>query len=118
MCEKPVVVEGHYAQDVVPDKFVSLIFVLRKAPWRLKEIFEERGYNKKKVEENVEAEILDVCLVEAVESYGGERVCEIDTTSRNSDEIVEEILSIMKGGSPCVRGLVDWLGHESSKMLM
>ncbi|MBS7651755.1 adenylate kinase family protein [Candidatus Bathyarchaeota archaeon] len=116
--EGPIIVEGHFAHDVVPAKMASMVFVLRRAPWRLKSELERRGYGRMKVRENVEAELLDVSLVEALEAYGEEIVCEIDTTSLAIEEAAEEILSILEGRIPCRRGFIDWLGHPMSKMVL
>lgn len=113
-----LVFEGHYAPDVVPQEAVSLAFVLRRAPWRLKEVLDARGYPEEKVMENVEAELLDVCLVEAVEILGEERVCEVDTTDGTPDEVVDELMAIIRGLKPCRRRIVDWLEHPESMGLL
>jgi len=47
--EGPIVVEGHFAYDVVPPEGVSHAFVLRRSPWILKEELEARGYPGDKV---------------------------------------------------------------------
>jgi adenylate kinase len=110
----PMIVEGHFAHDVVPAEMASRVFVLRRAPWRLKEEFEKRGYGKMKTRENVEAELLGVSLAEALEAYGEELICEIDTTDLAPEEVADEILSTLGGGTPCRRGFIDWLGHPMS----
>lgn len=116
--EAPLIVEGHFTANVVPPEAASFIFVLRRAPWRLKKELEARGYGEEKVKENVEAELLDVCLVEAVEAYGADRVCEIDTTDRTPEEIGGEVLSILDGEGTCRRGHIDWLGRAESEGLL
>jgi len=113
--EGPIIVEGHYAYDVVPSDLVSHALVLRRAPWVLKEELRERGYSDEKVKENVEAELLDVPLVEAIEALGPDLVCEADTTGRTPDETVDEVLSIVEGSMPCRRNLVDWLGSPETR---
>lgn len=116
--EEPLIIEGHFAADIVPPEAASFIFVLRRAPWRLREELEARGYTPEKVRENVEAELLDVCLVEALEAHGPERVCEIDTTNWTPEEIVKEILSVINGASACRYGRIDWLGCPESEGLL
>jgi len=113
----PLVIEGHFSQDIVPPECVSNVFVLRRAPWRLKDELESRGYSPEKVKENVEAELLDVCLVEAVEAYGEEKVSELDTTGIEPNEIVETIISVLRGEAPREIG-VDWLSHPESRGLL
>lgn len=116
--ERPVIVEGHFAADVVIPAAELLIFVLRKAPWRLKEDLEARGYGEEKVSENVEAELLDVCLVDSLEVHDSERICEVDTTDRPPEDVVEEILSVVHGDAKYRRGHIDWLGRAESKRLL
>ncbi len=109
-CERDVIIDGHYAVDVVPAEQVHLVFVLRRNPDELKKLMENRGFKESKIQENLEAEILDVCLSEAVEACGPDKVCEIDTSGREIGDIVDEIISILEGNSQCRRGIVDWLG--------
>jgi len=113
----PLIIEGHFSQDIVPPVNVSIVFVLRRAPWKLKGELESRGYNPEKVKENVEAELLDVCLVEAVEAYGKKKVCELDTTGVEANEIIEKITSVLRGERSCETG-VDWLSHPESRELL
>jgi len=106
---RPLVVVGHYAQHVVPKEAVLRAFVLRRNPYELMEILKSRGYVSRKLYENLQAEILDVCLYEAIQAYGPELVYEIDTSSREPEEVVEEALRALKKGLSRV-GIVDWLG--------
>jgi len=105
-----VIIDGHYAVHVVAPEVVNFVFVLRKDPLKLKTLMEERGYSSRKLWENLEAEILDVCLSEAIEVCGKNKVCEIDATDKSIDEIVDEILGIIDGKRRCYVGIVDWLG--------
>ena len=105
-----VIIDGHYAVDVVNPEAVDFVFVLRKDPRRLKALMERRGYSGKKLWENLEAEILDVCLLEAIDVCGKDKVCEIDTTDISIDEVVDEVLRVINGERKCGVGIVDWLG--------
>ncbi|MEM2995415.1 MAG: adenylate kinase family protein [Candidatus Bathyarchaeia archaeon] len=108
--EKIVVVDGHYAASVVPKKLATHVFVLRRDPAELKIFMEKRGFTNHKLWENLASEILDVCLVEVLEVYGGEKVCELDVTSKSVEEVVDEVLQILAGQRKCRVGVVDWLG--------
>jgi adenylate kinase len=116
--EGPLILDGHFAPEVVPPEAVFLALVLRRAPWILRGELAARGFPEEKVRENVEAELLDVCLVDAVDSLGRERVCEVDTTGKTPGEVLDEAVSIIQGGRPCRRGLVDWLGCDESRGLL
>ena len=108
--ETDVIIEGHYAQDIVPSSMVSHVFVLRRHPEKLKAEFEARGYDERKILENLTSEILDVCLVGAVKKYGLERVDEINVAGMGVKDVVEEVLRALNGQRKSSVGLVDWLG--------
>ncbi len=83
--EKDTVLDGHLSHHYPTDFCV----VLRTKPDVLRERLEERDYSEEKIEENVESEILDVILSEAVQKQ--ENIIEIDTTDRDAEEIAKEI---------------------------
>ena len=77
-----VVVDGHYAAAVTPKALVTNVFVLRRNPEELREFMRNRGYTERKQEENLAAEILDVCLVEALRKQDKPNVCELNITGK------------------------------------
>lgn len=106
-----VIVDGHYATDVMPKDQVAKVFVLRCHPEELERRMEERGFPGSKIKENLAAEILDVCLIDAVTNVGEEKICEVDSTGQTVDDTVSRVLSIIRGRKPCSVGIVDWLGR-------
>lgn len=104
-----VVLAGHYAVDVVPSENVSRVFVLRRNPEELKPILEARGWSGIKLWENLACEVLDVCLADAINACGENKVCEIDVTGRSAENVVAAILQILKDERKCFVGVVDWL---------
>lgn len=109
-CKRDVIIDGHYAVDVLPAKDVDMVFVLRRNPEELKETMKNYGFKERKFWENLAAEVLDVCLWEAVRTCGHDKVCEIDATGKRAEEVVEDILSVLEGKRRCRVGVVDWLG--------
>ncbi len=107
--QRDVIVDGHYSVDVVPAEDVHLVFVLRRDPDELRKLMENRGFSEAKIQENAAAEILDVCLCDAVEACGVDKVCEIDVTGREVDEVGEEAVSVLQGKRNPSVGIVDWL---------
>lgn len=108
--DRDIIVDGHYAIDVVPTKEVSLVFVLRRDPDELRRLLENRGFEGRKLKENLAAEVLDVCLWDAVRACGSDRVCEIDASGKEVEEVVECVSSVLEGKRACEIGMVDWLG--------
>jgi adenylate kinase len=108
--ENDIVVDGHYAAAVTPTELVSKVFVLRRCPKELKTFMQKCGFTEPKIYENLAAEILDSCFVEALQYHKEPgKVCELDVTGKTVEDVVSEILDLLKTGL-CHRGIVDWLG--------
>ncbi len=105
-----VVVDGHYAVNVVPKNLVTLVFVLRRDPLELREFMRRRGFSEPKMTENLASEILDVCLVEAIKAVGEGKTCELDLTGKSGEDVVGAILEVISDPNKCRIGVVDWLG--------
>jgi adenylate kinase len=103
-----IVVDGHYAAAVIEPSLVTYVFVLRRNPKDLKKQMEACGFEGTKLWENLSAEILDVCLSEAISIHAG-KVCELDVTGKTVKEVTNEVLEVLKKGKKCYAGYVDWL---------
>ena len=108
--EGNIIIEGHYTVDVVPKKAVNTVFVLRRDPTELIDVLKKRGFEGKKLWENLAAEILDVCLWDALSACGANKVCEVDVSGKTVKAVVEEIILVLEKRTPCRSGIVDWLG--------
>ena len=84
------------------------LIILRCRPDVLKERLNGRGYSPEKIRENVEAEALDVILIEAVNAYQPEQIFEIDTTNINAEKTADLILAFTEGKLPAAFGSIDW----------
>ena len=104
-----IIVDGHYASAVTPQELVTYVFVLRRNPLELKCFMEKCGFEGDKLWENLSAEILDACLIEAIEMQS-DKVCELNVTGKTVEEVVCEILDILERRKKCSIGIVDWLG--------
>jgi adenylate kinase len=107
--ESNLVVDGHYAAAVTPQALVTYVFVLRRHPAELQRVLEERGYSRPKQNENLTAEVLDVCLVEALNSQDKAKVCELDTSGKTMEETLSEVLAVVEGKKRCYAGYIDWM---------
>jgi adenylate kinase len=96
------VIEGHVSHYLP----VDIVVVLRAAPRLLRERLTERGWSKAKIDENVEAEALDVILVEALEL--NDRVYEIDGTCMTQEQIAGAVREIARGTDKYKPGSVDF----------
>ncbi len=98
------ILEGHLSHHLD----VERVIVLRTDPKVLEQRLLQRGFSNKKVAENVEAEILDVVLIEAVALHA-DRVCELDSTGA-IDETAQRAWDIIQRRDldRFVPGRIDW----------
>jgi len=87
------ILEGHLSH-LLPFED-PLVIVLRAEPRELKRRLRDKGFSEEKIEENVEAEALDVCLIESMERH--RKVYEIDTTNLSPRETLQAALDIIYG---------------------
>ncbi len=112
--EGKVILEGHLSHLLDPD----LIIILRCNPIVLKERLESKGWPKEKVLENVEAELVDAILIEAIET--GKDVYEIDTTNLKPGEVARIVDEIVSGNDEVREmhkpGRIDWISIVGEKI--
>jgi len=113
-----VIIDGHYAATATPKPSVTKIFVLRRDPVELRRLMEKKGFTGQKLWENLASEILDVCLVDALNAHGSEKVCELDITGKTAEETANEMIDILNGCKKCYVGTVDWLGKLEKEGLL
>jgi adenylate kinase len=115
--KKDIVIDGHYAASVVPKRLITHVFVLRRDPVELRKFMENCGFTNRKLWENLASEILDVCLVDALNVHGNGKVCELNVTGKSVNKTVDQILNILKNREKCCIGVVDWLARLESEGL-
>ena len=99
---------GHYG-EIVPAELVKKAIVIRLDPIELESRLRDRGYPEKKVRENVQAEILDSCLIGAVEAFGQDGVVEIDSTGLGEDALAKVVSEAIDGNAGAPPGTVNWI---------
>jgi adenylate kinase len=87
------------------------IVVLRCRPDELKKRLARRKYREKKIQENADAEALDVCLIETVEAFDPSQILELDTTGHDAAYGAGYIEGFVRGEIPADFGHIDWSGY-------
>ncbi len=101
--EGDFVLEGHFSHMLCPD----VAIVLRCSPKVLERRLRKKRWDESKIRENVEAEAVDVVLIEALENVPD--VCEINTTKKTPGQVAKDIEKIIAGERQKYRvGNVDW----------
>jgi adenylate kinase len=62
-----------------------------------------------KMKENIAAEVLGITLYDSVETFGKERVAELDATGKTPQDIAKDIISNLQKKSRKQIGIIDWL---------
>ncbi|KAL7470781.1 hypothetical protein ACHAXS_011108 [Conticribra weissflogii] len=98
------IVADYHSCELFPERWFDLVLVLRANTDVLFDRLTERGYNEKKRSENLEAEIMQVVLDEARESYALEIVQEVPSNT------VEELES---NAERCQVWVEQWVANNS-----
>ena len=90
----PLVIDGHVAR-LLP-MLVSKCIVFRCSIYNLRQRLVVRGYNDSKIDENVEAELMEVILTDMMQLYGKDLVSVV-STDVSIEETFGEVLAILAG---------------------
>lgn len=102
-----ILIESHLAHHFD----VDVIIVLRCHPTELERRLQKRGMGTNKISENMEAEALDVILIETLEKHDSEKIFEIDTSEQSITAVAEQIDSVIAGHREPQFGLVDYSSY-------
>jgi adenylate kinase len=106
--DRGMVVDSHVPLRITSSRLVRVI-VLRCHPKILEQRLSRKRWPKRKTSENLQAEILDICLWDAVQNYGWKRIVEIDTTAVQPCCVVETAIRALKQKGIQREPNVDWL---------
>ena len=100
------IIIGHLAPYVLDNEKIDAVIVLRRSPYDLIQVYEQRGYSDKKNKENASSEILGVITYDSINQFQ-DKVVQIDVTGRNVKEVLEKAESAISGKTDSEE--VDWL---------
>jgi adenylate kinase len=104
-----VIIDTGYVGSLVPRNQNIFAIVVRLDPVTLSRRLRRRGWSRRKLWENVEAELIDVALVETVAWLGKSHVTQIDSTGKSRSALVSEAMKITLGKKKGRFASVDWL---------
>ena len=95
-----IILEFHSC-DFFPERWFDLIVLLRCDNTALFDRLQERGYDQKKIDENIDCEIFGVLKEEVENSYSAERIIElnsnqVDDMQRNMDIVAERLRNLVQ----------------------
>ncbi|KAL9653746.1 hypothetical protein ABK040_008634 [Willaertia magna] len=94
--EKGFIVDYH-SSELFPERWFDCVIVLRTENNILFQRLEKRNYSEQKIKDNVECEIFQVCLDEALNSYKHEIITErVNNTVMDLDQNVQFIVGLVQ----------------------
>lgn len=108
---KYLIIESHFS-DIISNEYIDFAFILRCDPDELIRRLKEKNYNRKKIMENVQAEILGNCVNYFLQKKINSTLFEIDTTKLSIESVAKIIIGIIvekKNVDNYYVGKVDWL---------
>jgi len=89
--EKRLIIDSHLSH-FLPKTHVKLCIITKCCLSELKRRLKQRGYSEKKIRENLDADIFDVCFIEAKEA--GHKVIIVETDKNNYDYLKKDLNNI------------------------
>jgi adenylate kinase len=113
-----LVIDSHIALEVGPLPRLVGVIVLRCDPIVLEQRLQRKRWSKSKIGENLQAEILDICLWDAVKNYGWNAILEIDTTQKTPRQVIQSITKGLYRKRVQKQPKVDWLSGPKHKAIL
>jgi len=103
------IVEGHISHLL---SCCDKVIILRCHPKKLRRNLTKKGWNENKIKENLEAEILDIILCEAIDKHSKDSIFEINVSNKSikkSVSLIENlIINNFKNMKTYKIGKIDW----------
>jgi adenylate kinase len=107
--KKNLLIETHWLGRFLPKRRGMVAVVIRLDPVMLAKRLLARKWPRRKVWENVEAELIDLSLYESLRFLGAERVYQIDATRRRPQELTQEVMRLISSGGGWDMSTPNWL---------
>jgi adenylate kinase len=86
--------EGHTSHTL---DNLDMVILLRCDPSILKDRLASRNYSEEKINENLEAEALNIIYDEALENITADKIFQLDTTKQTPQESAKKLIEFMDG---------------------
>jgi adenylate kinase len=108
---KDFLIVGHLAPYVLKKTSIDLVIVLRRSPYELEKILEQRRYSPLKIKENIACEVLGISFYDSLKTFGKGKVAELDCSGKPCNRTADEIVNLLKNKRKQQRvfATVDWL---------
>ena len=100
------IIVGHLAPYVLRKNQVKIMIVLRRSPYDLIPVYENRKYGNDKIKDNIGSEILGIIANDAIDKFQ-EKTFQINVSGKTVVEVFEKIMSVIVNKKE--NEVVDWL---------
>ena len=114
------IIVGHLAPYVINSQLVDFVVILRRSPYELKKIYQERCYSDSKTKDNINAEILGILSYDASKNFEFSKLSEWENSSNLSPlSVAQSIYDMCFDAKLRCFGLIDWISliQSDSEML-
>lgn len=116
--DRGLIIDSHIAFKITSSPKLQRVIVLRCNPAVLERRLKRKHWSKRKISENVLAEILDICLWNAVQNYGWRRISEIDTTDKRPSRVLQLAIRALKERKVRKQPKARWLSSLKHQRLL
>jgi len=104
------IIVGHLAPYVIDSKLVDLVIILRRSPYELKKIYDERSYSFSKTKDNMNAEILGIISYDSSKAFEFSKLSELTNSINILPSLTaQKIITMSSNEKLRSFGEVDWL---------
>lgn len=104
------IIVGHLAPYVIDPLLVDLAVILRRSPYELRKIYEDRSYSQTKISDNIVAEILGIISYDALKNFEFSKLSELEiATSVLPSLSAQKIVNMYMDKKQRSFGNIDWL---------
>jgi adenylate kinase len=116
--DRGLIIDSHIAFKITSSPRLQRVIVLRCNPALLEQRLKRKHWSKRKISENVLAEILDICLWDAVQNYGWRRISEIDTSDKRPSHVLQLAIRALKRRGVRKQPKAQWLSSLRHQRLL
>ena len=104
------IIVGHLAPYVIDPLLVDLAVILRRSPYELIKIYEDRSYSQTKISDNIVAEILGIISYDALKNFEFSKLSELEIANGVLPYLsAQKIVNMYKDKKQRSFGNIDWL---------
>lgn len=104
------IIVGHLAPYVIDPLLVDLAVILRRSPYELIKIYEDRSYSQTKISDNIVAEILGIISYDALKNFEFSKLSELEIANGVLPSLsAQKIVNMYKDKKQRSFGNIDWL---------